>query len=139
VQTFELGKALVDALVAFLEILQNPVPKDLLIALRHPGLLTPVIEFQPNELGICGLMGNVWEWTSTKNGKGEHLICGGAWTEEKYDPDKEEWRPPEWRDINLGFRCVCDWDKIGEVKEPGDLLEEPEGKVEVKAEVEEEE
>ena len=68
-------------------------------------------------LGICGLIGNVWEWTSTKNEKGEHLICGGAWTEEKYDPDKKVWRPPEWRDINLGFRCVCDWDKIGEVRE----------------------
>jgi hypothetical protein len=117
-KTFELGKALVDALVTFLEILQPPVPENLLMALRHPGLLTPVNEFPPNELGICGLVGNVWEWTSTKNKKGEYLICGGAWTEEKYDPDKEEWRPPEWRDINLGFRCVCDWDKIGEVKEP---------------------
>jgi formylglycine-generating enzyme required for sulfatase activity/predicted ATPase len=128
----EMKVALVDALVAYLEILQNPVPKDLQTALRQPGLLTPVNEFPPNDLGICGLIGNVWEWTSTKNEKGEHLICGGAWTEEKYDPDKEVWRPPEWRDINLGFRCVCDWDKIGEVKEP-------EGKVEVKAEVEKEE
>jgi formylglycine-generating enzyme required for sulfatase activity len=119
-QTFELGKALVDALVAYLEILPNPVQKDLLMALRQPGLLTPVNEFPPNELGICGLVGNVWEWTSTTNKKGDHMICGGAWTEEKYDTDKEEWRPSEWRDINLGFRCVCDWDKIGEVKEPVD-------------------
>jgi hypothetical protein len=130
-KTFELGKAMLDALVVFLEILIEDVPEDLLRALRQPGLLIPVNEFPPNNLGICGLIGNVWEWTSTKNEKGEHLICGGAWTEEKYDPDKEEWRPPDWRDINLGFRCVCDWDKIGEVKEP-------EGEVEVKAEVERE-
>jgi hypothetical protein len=61
------------------------------------------------------------------------------WTGEKYDPDKEEWRPPEWRDINLGFRCVCDWDKIGKVKEPEDLLEESRGEVEAKAEVEDDE
>lgn len=119
-QTFDLGKALVETLVAFLDILKNYIPKDLLIALRKPGLLTPVNELPPNDLGISGLMGNVWEWTSTTNEKGEHLICGGAWTEEKYDPEKEVWRPPEWRDINLGFRCVCDWDKIGEVKEPVD-------------------
>jgi len=32
---------------------------------------------------------------------------------------------------------VCDWDKICEVKEPGDMLNEPEGEVEVTAEVEE--
>ncbi|UCH96948.1 MAG: NACHT domain-containing protein, partial [Candidatus Aminicenantes bacterium] len=53
-QTFELSKALVDALVAFIEILQNTVPEDLLKALRQTGLLTPVNEFPPNDLGICG-------------------------------------------------------------------------------------
>ncbi len=126
-QTFELGKALVDALVVFLEILTKDVPGDLLKALREPGLLTPVNEFPPNSLGICGLVGNVWEWTSTKNKKGEHLICGGAWTEEKFDPDREEWRPTDWRDINLGFRCVCDWDKIFDVKTPEEVAESPEG------------
>jgi hypothetical protein len=123
-QTYKLGKALVDALVIFLEILINPIPEDLLEALRQPGLLTPRNELPANDIGICGLTGNVWEWTSTKNKKGDHLIYGGAWTEKKYDPEKEEWRPPEWRDINLGFRCVCDWDKIGEVKVPEDLINE---------------
>jgi hypothetical protein len=34
---------------------------------------------------------------------------------------------------------VCDWDKIGKVKEPKDLLEESRRKVEGKAEVEEDE
>lgn len=131
-QIFVLGMALIDALAVFLEVLKIDMKKGLLKVLRQPGLLTPMNEFPPNDLGICGLIGNVWEWTATTNEKGEHLICGGAWTEEKYDPDKEEWRPPEWRDINLGFRCVCDWDKIREVKEPV-------GKVEIKAEVEEEE
>jgi hypothetical protein len=137
-QTFELGKALVGALVAFSEIFTEDVPGDLLKALREPGLLTPVNEFPPNDLGICGLVGYVWEWASTTNEKGEHLIYGGAWTEEKYEPDKEVWVPPTWRDINLGFRCVCDWDKIFDVKTPEEVAESSANKVEVKAEVEEE-
>jgi hypothetical protein len=62
---------------------------------------------------------------------------GGAWTEETFDPDKGVWYPPEYRDINLGFRCVCDWDKIMEVKEPGKLSRKPaieedeQGKIEI--------
>jgi hypothetical protein len=122
---FELGKILVDTLVLFLEILEKPIPEDLLEALRQPGLLKPVKEFPPNSLGIYDLVGNVWEWTSETNEEGDHLVCGGAWTEETFDPDKEVWYPPEYRDINLGFRCVCDWDKIMDVKEPGELLRKP--------------
>ncbi|MCX6579857.1 MAG: SUMF1/EgtB/PvdO family nonheme iron enzyme [Candidatus Aminicenantes bacterium] len=71
------------------------------------------------------LVGNVWEWTSTTNNEGAHFVCGGAWTEETFDPDKEVWYPPEYRGINLGFRCVCDWDKITDVKEPGELSRKP--------------
>ena len=120
-QLFEQGKTLVDKLMLSLEDIERPVPDDLLKALRQPGLLNPVKEFPPNSLGIYDLVGNVWEWTSTTNEKGDHLVCGGAWTEETFDPDKEVWYPPEYRDINLGFRCVCDWDKIMDVKEPGEL------------------
>jgi hypothetical protein len=117
---------LVDTLVIFLEMAETPVPDDLLKALRQPGLLTPVTEFPPNELGIYDLVGNVWEWTSTTNEKGNHLVCGGAWTEEKFDPNKEVWYPPEYRDINLGFRCVCEWDRIVEALTPEELRRERE-------------
>jgi len=125
-QLFEQGKTLVDKLMLSLEDIERPVPDDLLKALRQPGLLNSVKEFPPNSLGIYDLVGNVWEWTSTTNEKGDHLVCGGAWTEETFDPDKEVWYPPEYRDINLGFRCVCDWDKIMDVKEPGELARKPE-------------
>lgn len=124
-QLFVLGKILGDTLMIFLEILEKPIPEDLLKALRQPGLLNPVKEFSVNSVGIYDLVGNVWEWTSTTNEKGDHLVCGGAWTEETFDPDKEVWYPPEYRDINLGFRCVCDWDKIMDVKEPGELSRKP--------------
>ena len=120
-QLVKLGKTLRDTLVIFLEMTEKPIPDDLLKALRQPGLLMPVTEFSPNETGIYDLVGNVWEWTSTTNDKSEHLVCGGAWTEETFDPDKEVWYPPEYRDINLGFRCVCDWDKITEALTPGEL------------------
>jgi hypothetical protein len=123
-QIFVTGKALVDGMVTILEIFRDTLPRDLLIVLLQRGLLAPADEFPQNSFGICGLIGNVWEWTSTINEKGDHLICGGAWTEEKFEPDKKEWRPPAWRDINLGFRCVCDWDKIGEVG--GSQSEQPE-------------
>ncbi len=75
-------------------------------------------------MGVHDLCGNVWEWTSTTNENGEHATCGGAWTEENPDPEKVRWLHPEWRDINLGFRCACDWDKIGEVKDIRELEEE---------------
>jgi hypothetical protein len=56
----ELGAALVHVLVAFLEILQMPIPDELLTALRQPGLLKPVNKYSPNSLGIYGLIGHVW-------------------------------------------------------------------------------
>jgi hypothetical protein len=117
------GNTLVDVLISFSKVIHgaSPIPDELLMSLRQSGLLTDVNKFSPNISGLYDLIGNVWEWTSTQNEKGQHLICGGAWTEDTYEPGKEVWVVPERRDINLGFRCACDWDKIGQVKEIGDI------------------
>jgi formylglycine-generating enzyme required for sulfatase activity len=81
----------------------------------------PVFSYPPNELGIYGMAGNVFEWTSSKYnerylfGKYFHtfslkVLRGGAWTNRALDIRTTTRTPfPASRCLEwIGFRCVRD-------------------------------
>jgi formylglycine-generating enzyme required for sulfatase activity len=87
----------------------------------HNKSVMPVFSYPPNELGIFGMAGNVFEWTSSVYPK-EYLLGkyhrqytvmvlrGGAWTNLVFDV-KVSTRTPfaASRQLNwIGFRCVSD-------------------------------
>jgi len=81
----------------------------------------PVFSYPPNELGIYGMAGNVFEWTSSRYPEellhGEYfknfnvmVIRGGAWTNRAFDVRTTTRTPfPARRCLGwVGFRCVSD-------------------------------
>jgi formylglycine-generating enzyme required for sulfatase activity len=77
----------------------------------------PVMSFQPNQLGIYDLGGNVWEWcadlydkTNKTTGK-DRVIRGGSWSEGTRNELLSSYRRhfgPVTRYYNRGFRCVLE-------------------------------
>lgn len=78
-----------------------------------------VMTYKPNELGIYGMEGNVYEWTSSMYEKkyiigklplkvNLRVLRGGAWTNQSYDVKTTTRTPfPEKRYLDwVGFRCV---------------------------------
>ena len=83
--------------------------------------VTPVFTYPPNKLGIYGMAGNVFEWTSSlypaENLSGPYsgeyrlmVLRGGAWTNIPHDVRVTTRTPfPASRSLEwLGFRCVSD-------------------------------
>jgi formylglycine-generating enzyme required for sulfatase activity len=83
--------------------------------------VTPVFSYPPNKLGLFGMAGNVFEWTSSEY-PAEKLsgpyriqfrimvLKGGAWTNIPHDVRVTTRTPfPAGRSLGwLGFRCVSD-------------------------------
>ncbi len=80
-----------------------------------------VLTYPPNQLGVYGMAGNVYEWTSSSYEKkflyGEYInkyiikvLRGGSWTNNSSDIRTTTRTPfPSNRSLNwIGFRCVSD-------------------------------
>ena len=88
------------------------MPKDVVMNSNHVERgLTPVDAYAQTK-GACGgidFWGNCWEWTSTQNTDGNHIVKGGSWDSTR-DECRSEYsdaaRNPAEGFPNLGFRVV---------------------------------
>ena len=88
------------------------MPKDVAMNSNHTHTgLTPVNAYSQTT-GACGgidFWGNCWEWTSTQNSSGYHIVKGGAWDSSR-DECRTEYsdavRDPSLGYPNVGFRVV---------------------------------
>jgi hypothetical protein len=75
------------------------------------GGTTPVGRYSPqgdSPYGCVDMVGNVWEWTASDYSKWAKVLRGSSWRGERGDVGCAEyfWRPPDYRDSVVGFRCA---------------------------------
>jgi formylglycine-generating enzyme len=76
----------------------------------------PVCQKQKNELGLCDMSGNLWEWVSDKDSlvnedksqSVKHVMKGGSWFDvvASLKASKRSSNLPEKTFFDLGFRCA---------------------------------
>jgi len=88
------------------------MPKDVAMNSNHTHTgLTPVNAYAQTTGACSGIdfWGNCWEWTSTQNVSGSHIVKGGAWDSSR-DECRTEYseavRDPSSGYPNVGFRVV---------------------------------
>ena len=88
------------------------MPKDVSMNSGHAERGLTAVDAYAQSKGSCGgidLWGNCWEWTSSTNADGLHIIKGGSW-----DSDRDDCRTEKSDDVrdgtqgyaNVGFRVV---------------------------------
>ncbi|MEE9381934.1 MAG: SUMF1/EgtB/PvdO family nonheme iron enzyme [Nannocystaceae bacterium] len=75
-----------------------------------PGDTVPVGAFPeaPSPYGVQDMAGNVFEWTSTREGAAQYVVKGGAWNSHgsMSRAAARHARPEALRHLAIGFRCV---------------------------------
>ena len=88
------------------------MPKDVAMNSNHVESGLTAVDAYKQSTGACGgidFWGNCWEWTTSTNANGQHIIKGGSWDSKRDDCRSE--KSDDVRDgtegyANVGFRIV---------------------------------
>jgi len=75
--------------------------------------LAPIKTFPPNEYGVSGMLGNVWEWVAGGKGPDKRILRGGSFIDSKDGlfnhmvlVSTRQLNSGDSAGSNIGFRCA---------------------------------